>query len=119
MASTAIYAVTQYWSVQIPTHCLSHPDRLVARFGKPVAVTEFGCCTYRGAADRGGMGCMIVDDKSDTPLSLGTYERDEEEQVRHLHDMLAIYETEDLDSAFWHTFAQFEYHRHPRPAPRL
>lgn len=86
--------------------------RAYRRFGKPLAITEFGCCTYRGAADRGGTGFMIVDEKSDPPLIPGTYERDEEEQVRHLHDMLAVYETEDIDSAFWHTFAQFEYPRH-------
>jgi hypothetical protein len=82
------------------------------RFGKPVAVTEFGCCTYRGAASRGGMGWMIADEKSDPPVIPGTYERDEQEQVRHLHDMLAIYEAEDIDSAFWHTFAGFEAPRH-------
>ena len=87
--------------------------RSYTRFGKPVAVTEFGCCTYRGAAGRGGMGMMIVDENSDPPLISGTYERDEEEQVRHLHDMLAIYEAEDIDSAFWFTFAGFEYLRHP------
>ncbi len=87
--------------------------RAYRRFGKPVAVTEFGCCTYRGAASRGGLGWMITDDKSDPPLIPGTYERDEEEQVRHLHDMLAIYEAEDIDSAFWFTFAGFEYPRHP------
>jgi hypothetical protein len=86
------------------------------RFGKPVAVTEFGCCTYRGAADRGGMGWMIVDEKSDPPIIPGTYERDEQEQVRHLHDMLAIYEAEDIDSAFWFTFAGFELpRRHTDP----
>jgi hypothetical protein len=39
--------------------------RSYTRFGRPVAVTEFGCCTYRGAAGRGGMGWMIVDEKSD------------------------------------------------------
>jgi hypothetical protein len=87
--------------------------RAYRRFGKPVAVTEFGCCTYRGAAARGGMGWMIVDEKSDPPVIPGTYERDEEEQVRHLHDMLAIYEAEDIDSAFWFTFAGFEHPRHP------
>jgi hypothetical protein len=87
--------------------------RAYRRFGKPVAVTEFGCCTYRGAADRGGMGWMIVDEKSDPPVILGTYQRDEEEQVRHLHDMLAIYEAEAIDSAFWCTFAGFEQPRHP------
>lgn len=86
--------------------------RAYRRFGKPVAVTEFGCCTYRGAADRGGVGWMIADDKSDPPVIPGTYKRDEEEQVRHLHDMLAIYEAEDIDSAFWFTFAAFEQPRH-------
>ena len=30
------------------------------RHGKPVVITEFGCCTYRGAADRGGLGWAIV-----------------------------------------------------------
>jgi hypothetical protein len=86
--------------------------RAYQRFGKPVAVTEFGCCTYRGAASRGGMGWMIVDEKSDPPIIPGSYERDEEEQVRHLHDMLAIYEAEDIDSAFWFSFAGFELPRH-------
>jgi hypothetical protein len=78
-----------------------------------VAVTEFGCCTYRGAASRGGLGWMITDDKSHPPPIPATYERDEEEQVRRLHDMLAIYEAEDIDSAFCFTFAGFEYPRHP------
>ncbi|HKE65087.1 MAG TPA: hypothetical protein VKB59_10630 [Micromonosporaceae bacterium] len=82
------------------------------RFGKPVAITEFGCCTYRGAADRGGMGWMIVDVSSDPPVIPATYERDEEEQVTHLRDMLAVYEAEDVDSAFWFTFAGFETPRH-------
>ena len=93
----------------------SYRDALRAyrRFGKPVAVTEFGCCTYRGAADRGGTGFMIVDEKPGPPNIPGTYERDEQEQVRYLHDMLAIYEAEDIDSAFWNTFAGFEYTRHP------
>lgn len=87
--------------------------RAYRRFGKPVAVTEFGCCTYRGAADRGGMGLMIVDESSGPPIIAGTYERDEEEQVGYLRDMLAIYEAEDIDSAFWFCFAGFEYPRHP------
>jgi len=86
--------------------------RAYRRVGKPVAITEFGCCTYRGAADRGGMGWMIVDESSDPPFIPGTYERDEQEQVRHLHDMLAMYEAEDIDSAFWFSFAGFEFPRH-------
>jgi hypothetical protein len=35
-------------------------DRYLA-FGRPVAITEFGCCTYRGAADAGGRGFAILD----------------------------------------------------------
>ncbi len=96
------------------TNAAEYPDALrsYTRFGKPVAVTEFGCCTYRGAASRGGLGWMIADENSDPPIIPGTYERDEEEQVRHLHDMLAVYEAESIDSAFWFTFAGFEQPRH-------
>ena len=32
--------------------------------GKPLAVTEFGCCAYAGAGDRGGMGWAIIDDST-------------------------------------------------------
>jgi len=31
------------------------------RFGKPVAITEFGCCTYAGALAAGGAGWLILD----------------------------------------------------------
>lgn len=88
------------------------------RPGKPLAVTEFGCCTYRGAADRGGGGFLIIDDSSGSPVIPAGYVRDEQEQVRYLQELLAIYEAEDVDSAFWLTFAQFE---HPRDDadPRL
>ncbi|HTU75662.1 MAG TPA: hypothetical protein VMG38_19275 [Trebonia sp.] len=86
--------------------------RAYQRFGKPVVVTEFGCCTYRGAADRGGMGWMIVEVKSGPSVIPCAYERDEGEQVRYLNDLLAIYEAEGVDSAFWHTFAAYEAPRH-------
>lgn len=50
---------------------------LVAR-GKPVAITEFGCTTYRGAADLGGRGSMIVEWDGAIPIRLdGDYSRDE------------------------------------------
>lgn len=51
---------------------------------------------------------MIADEKSDPSVIPGIYERDEEEQVRHLRDMLAIYEAEGIDSAFWFTLAGYE-----------
>ncbi|WP_067183650.1 hypothetical protein [Microtetraspora niveoalba] len=70
------------------------------RHGKPVAVTEFGTCPYRGAGDRGGMAWAI--DQVDDLVP------DESEQVRYFDELLAVFEEEGVDSAFWFTFAGFE-----------
>jgi hypothetical protein len=83
--------------------------------GKPVVATEFGCCTYHGAGDRGGMGWMIIDDEAEPPRLNGGYRRDEGEQVAYLHDLLAIFEQEGVDSAFWFTFASYQLPHRPDP----
>ncbi|MFC0544057.1 hypothetical protein [Kutzneria chonburiensis] len=85
-------------------------DQLVARtkHGKPVAITEFGSSTYTGAGERGGMGWMIVDDKSDPPVIAGDHVRDEQEQVRYLEELLPIFEEVGVDAAFWFTFASYD-----------
>jgi hypothetical protein len=85
-------------------------DRLVtkaAALGKPFAVTEFGCCTYEGAADQGGMGWDIVDETAHPPCIRGTYRRSEAEQVTYLTELLATFDEHGVDSAFWFTFATF------------
>src|SRR5262249_48599592 len=54
--------------------------------GKPVAVTEFGCGTHRGAADVAGHGASIIvwgDDGRPARLS-EEYVRDEDEQATYL-----------------------------------
>ncbi|MEV4623328.1 hypothetical protein AB0J74_32035 [Asanoa sp. NPDC049573] len=79
--------------------------RAYQRFGKPVVVTEFGCCTYRGAADRGGLGWTIVQDDRSIPAE---YVRDEAEQVRYLHELDAVFDAVGVAGAFWFTFAGFE-----------
>ena len=84
--------------------------RAYHRFGRPVVVTEFGCCTYRGAADRGGLGWTIVTEDRTIP---GEYERDEAEQVRYLHELDAVFDAERMTGAFWFTFAGFELPRRP------
>jgi hypothetical protein len=91
-----------------------HLRALVAP-GKPVVATEFGCCTYRGAGQRGGMGWAIVDRKSDPPRLDGDYLRDEREQVRYLRELLDIFEQEGVDSAFWFTFAGYGLPHHSDP----
>ena len=78
---------------------------LVAQ-GKPVAITEVGCTTHRGAADNGarGGGEMIVYEGS-TPVRLnGDYIRDEQVQAIYLRELLDIFTAEGVDAAFVCTF---------------
>jgi hypothetical protein len=84
--------------------------------GKPVAVTEFGCCTYRGAAERGGNGWAIVTGHGENQRLDGDYVRDESEQVAYLRELLEIYQRHGVDIAFWFTFASWNrpHRRHPR-----
>ncbi|GAA2279447.1 hypothetical protein GCM10010149_24130 [Nonomuraea roseoviolacea subsp. roseoviolacea] len=67
------------------------------RHGKPVAVTEFGTCAYRGAGERGGMAWVVPDGA--VP--------DEEEQVRYLGELLDVFEEAGVDTALWFTFAGY------------
>ncbi|TCC63125.1 hypothetical protein E0H73_11680 [Kribbella pittospori] len=97
-------------------------DELVARqkWGKPVAITEFGCCAYRGAAARGGSGWMIVDRSVDPPAINGHYERDEGEQVEYLLELVEEFDRIELAAAFWFSFAGYELpHRPGDPAHDL
>jgi hypothetical protein len=75
--------------------------------GKPVAVTEFGCCTYRGAAGRGGMGWAVLDESSATPRVASDLVRDELEQVTYMNELFAILMRLPLEAAFWFTFAGY------------
>jgi hypothetical protein len=72
--------------------------------GKPVIITEIGCCTYQGAEDAGGMGWAIVD-FGKMPLQLnGDYVRDEGVQARELTDVLGILDGIGVDGVFVFTF---------------
>ncbi|MEU5772284.1 hypothetical protein ABZ819_03125 [Streptomyces venezuelae] len=65
--------------------------------GKPVAVTEYGTCAYRGAGERGGMAWQVPRDAIP----------DEDEQARYLTELLDIFEEEGVDTALWFTFAGY------------
>jgi hypothetical protein len=89
---------------------------LVAQ-GKPVAITEFGCATFQGAADKGASGGMIVEYIHNMPIQLdGNYIRDENEQATYLRELLDIFTSEGVDTAFANTFAS--YHLPHRREPR-
>lgn len=75
--------------------------------GKTAAVTEFGCCTYSGAADRGAAGWMILEGEGERQQLDGGYVRDEREQVKYFRELLEIYERHGIDTAFWFTFASW------------
>lgn len=66
--------------------------------GKPVAVTEYGTCAYRGAGDLGGMAWQPP--RGAVP--------DEDEQVRYLNELLDIFEEEGVDTALWFSFANYD-----------
>ncbi|OKJ40061.1 hypothetical protein [Streptomyces sp. CB01580] len=65
--------------------------------GKPVAVTEYGTCAYRGASKRGGAAWQVP--HGAVP--------DEDEQVRYFTELLGIFEEEGVDTALWFTFAGY------------
>ncbi|MEU5301053.1 hypothetical protein ACH4YO_16080 [Streptomyces noursei] len=86
------------------------------RYGKPLAATEFGSCTYRGAAARGGIGWWgVVDHDADPPRLDGDHIRDEDEQARYLRQQLDVFNEEGVDTAFWFTFAGYTYPHHEDP----
>jgi hypothetical protein len=109
-------SVDAYRTIEIADRYRDDIRALVAQ-GKPVAITEFGCTTHRGAADKGARGGMIVEWDGATPIRLdGDYTRDEAEQATYLRELLDIFDAEGVDTAFAYTFAS--YHLPHRSDPR-
>ncbi|WP_410571234.1 hypothetical protein [Amycolatopsis sp. cmx-4-61] len=75
----------------------------------PLVITEFGCCTHRGAADAGGTGWTIVDFTAEPRALNGDYVRDEAGQVAYFTELMDVFEAEGVHGAFWFTFAGYEY----------
>jgi len=82
---------------------------------KPVIITEFGCCTYAGAEEKGGYGWDIVDRSQNPPRLKGMYIRSEETQARLIRDSLAAFEAEKVAGAFVFTFVMPKYPYHEDP----
>ena len=83
--------------------------------GKPLAISEYGCCGYAGAAGRGGMGWAIIELAGDSPRLDGDYVPDEGEQVRYLRELNQVFAAEGVDLAFWFTFAGYGLVHDPQP----
>ncbi|GAA1529945.1 hypothetical protein GCM10009678_09940 [Actinomadura kijaniata] len=74
------------------------------RHGRPVLITEFGCCTFRGAADRGALGFLAIDWRARPPRLRDGIVRDEREQARYLDELLDVFEAENVHGAFVYDF---------------
>jgi hypothetical protein len=74
------------------------------RWNKPILISEFGCCTYKGAPKRGGSGYDIIDYTKDPPELTGNPVRSETTQARYLAEMLDVFESQGLLGAFVYTF---------------
>ncbi len=74
------------------------------RWRKPIAILEFGCCTYRGAPRRGGSGYDIVDYSRNPPTLIGHPVRSEATQARYIAHMFDVFAAEGLHSASVYTF---------------
>ncbi|MEU7619375.1 hypothetical protein AB0B27_25230 [Micromonospora rifamycinica] len=95
--------------------------RTLARDPKPLAITGFGTAAYRGAGDRGGRVLEVVEYDPETGLPVrlnGAYERDEAGQAAYLSELLEIFETEGVDSAFVFLFALPGFPHRPDGDPR-
>jgi hypothetical protein len=83
--------------------------------GKPVVITEFGCCAYRGGEDKGGYGWAVVDWNKTPPQVRRGLARDETTQARYLIELLEVFEAEAVEGAFVFTFVSPCYPHHENP----
>ncbi|MFI9627423.1 hypothetical protein [Streptomyces sp. NPDC052042] len=87
---------------------------------KPVAITEFGAATFRGAGDVGARGLEIVEyGENGGPARLnGEYVRDESGQAAYVRELLEAFEAGGVDSAFVFTFVLADHPHRPDGDPR-
>ena len=74
------------------------------RFNKPVAVLEFGCCSYKGADKKGGAGWAITEIENERPVIKKGYIRDETVQANYIVELLDIFKVQNVYAAFVFTF---------------
>lgn len=76
----------------------------ITKKGKKVAITEFGCCSYQGAEDKGAWGYSIVDRSGQVTKLNNIYVRDENIQAKYIIDLLNIYKETNVYAAFVFNF---------------
>jgi hypothetical protein len=105
-----IISLDMYRSVEVADRYAAGIRSLVAQ-GKPVAITEFGSATYKGAADKGARGGEVIEWDKEAVRALGLdgdYIRDEDEQATYVRELLEIFNVEGVDSAFVFAFVLYQ-----------
>jgi hypothetical protein len=73
--------------------------RRFLRWGKPLAITEFGTCAYVGAPQTDGMGWDVVDYDKDPEEIKGHLVRSERTQADYVAALLGVFESMGLYAA--------------------
>ncbi|MFE9499347.1 abortive phage infection protein [Streptomyces collinus] len=73
--------------------------RRYLRWGKPLAVTEFGTCAYVGAPETAGMGWDVVDHDKNPEEIKGQLVRSERTQAAYLMQLLDVFSSLGLYAA--------------------
>ncbi|WP_190138374.1 abortive phage infection protein [Streptomyces longispororuber] len=73
-------------------------------WGRPVAITECGTCTFQGAPEAGGMGWDTVDHTKPKPEVRPGLRRSERTQARYLTQVLDVFEDLGLHAAMVYEF---------------
>ena len=78
--------------------------------GKPVAITEFGCKTYRGAGnDSNDIHALVTWSDDGHPECLkGDFQRDEEEQAIYLRELIDVFDNTGVDAVFVYTLTRYD-----------
>jgi hypothetical protein len=96
---------------------LSYTNQLAGyyKYNKPVAVLEFGCCSYKGAEDKGPAGWAITEMVNGKRVIKGNYVRDESIQANYIIESLDIFKQENVYAAFVFTFVNpmYQYSNDP------
>ena len=77
------------------------------KHGKPVAITEFGCCTYQRAEAKGAAGWGIIDTSSTRRTVKEGFRRSEDTQAQYLGELLDLFQQEPIEGSFVFNFASY------------
>ncbi|MFD6273545.1 hypothetical protein [Nocardia asteroides] len=112
-----IVSVDLYRSAAVADRFADGVRDLVAQ-GKPLAVTEFGAATFRGAGDVGANGLDIVEYNPGPVRLTADRTRDEAGQAAYLTELLTLFDEAGVDTAFVFLFALYDMPYRPDGDPR-